>query len=419
MQARPKALDSIRATDGLAGLQTDLPSSNLVNRIGRAPYIPSLDTLSTTLRFLEQGRGLVAGMEESKEKIRDAMRRVESLKKEFQLAEMVRKQISERRLYWKSRLEQAGLSTQLKRLNKQVYYYSEQVKEYKELLKDHKKAERKALDMLSKMPAYREFMRKNSMLASLFRLPGDDAGAAGMGLPAGLQTRVQVNSLLQGLSTGGGPQAGQQIAQGMREAQGRLADLKSRIEKAGLSSSDDEMPEGFRPNNQKTKSFLKRLEAGANMQSQRSRGYFPVTSDLGLSLGYRLNDRSTVGLGASYKLGWGRNIRQIRITHEGVGLRSFVDWKLPSPFGGSRKGAGSFWLSGGYEMNYRSAFRKIEELKNMDAWQQSGLIGISKTVSVKARFFKKTKLMLLWDFLSYGEEPRGQPVVFRIGYGLR
>jgi hypothetical protein len=39
-----------------------------------------------------------------------------------------------------------------------------------------------------------------------------------------------------------------------------------------------------------------------------------------------------------------------------------------------------------------------------------------KTVSVKSRVFKKTKLSLLWDFLSYQQMPKIQALVFRVGY---
>ena len=52
------------------------------------------------------------------------------------------------------------------------------------------------------------------------------------------------------------------------------------------------------------------------------------------------------------------------------------------------------------------------------AWQQSGLLGLSKVLDVKNKYFKKTKLQLLWDFLSYQQAPRTQPVVFRIGYAF-
>jgi hypothetical protein len=55
----------------------------------------------------------------------------------------------------------------------------------------------------------------------------------------------------------------------------------------------------------------------------------------------------------------------------------------------------------------------------MNAWQQSGLIGISKVVSVKSKFFKNTKLQLLWDFLSYQQVPQNQAIVFRVGYNIK
>lgn len=107
-------------------------------------------------------------------------------------------------------------------------------------------------------------------------------------------------------------------------------------------------------------------------------------------------------------MGLGKDIRHVHVTHQGVGLRSFLDLKLK----------GSFWASGGYETNYRSEFRSIDVLKDFNAWQQSGLIGLSKVISLKTKFFKNTKVQLLWDFLSYQQVPRTQPILFRIGYAL-
>jgi hypothetical protein len=69
-------------------------------------------------------------------------------------------------------------------------------------------------------------------------------------------------------------------------------------------------------------------------------------------------------------------------------------------------------------MNYRNAFNSIASLQNYNAWQQSGLIGVSKVVSIKSKLFKKTKLMLLWDMLSSQQIPKAQPIVFRIGYNF-
>jgi hypothetical protein len=151
------------------------------------------------------------------------------------------------------------------------------------------------------------------------------------------------------------------------------------------------------------------LEYGANIQSQKASNFFPTTSDIGLSVGYKLNDKSIIGVGASYKMGLGRGWNNLRLSHQGLGLRSYADIKLK----------GSFWISGGYEQNYKSAFDDFDQLRDRNAWQKSGLIGVSKVVSLKTKLFKKTKVMLLWDFLSYEQVPRTQPIVFRIGYSFK
>jgi hypothetical protein len=247
-------------------------------------------------------------------------------------------------------------------------------------------------------------MRKNSHLASLFRLPADPDDPSSQIDLTGLQTRAQVNSLIQQQIANGGPNAQEQFRQNVQAAQGQLDKLKNKILQTG-SSSDIE---GFKPNSQKTKGFFKRLEFGVNVQSQKARNILPVTSDVGLSVGYKLNDKSIVGIGASYKMGWGKSIRNVRISSQGVGLRSFIDWKIK----------GTFWLTGGYEINYHNEFKSIDVLKNVNSWQKSGLIGLSKAISLKTKFFKKTKLQLLWDFMSYQQIPRSQPILFRVGYNF-
>jgi hypothetical protein len=375
---------------------------------GLKKYIPSLDTLSTSLSFLKQNPSFLPSNSQSLKKVDDALTKVKGLEAQFQQAAQVKEFIKQRQQYLKDQLAGLGFAKQLKQLNKKTYYYNEQVNEYKSLLKDHKKAEEKAVSLLSKTKQFKDFMKKNSALASMFRMSGDPADPSGQGSIAGLQTRAQVNNLIQQQAGAGGPAGLAQVQQNISQAQGQLQQWKNKITGLGKSSSDDIMPEGFKPNGQKTKSFRNRFEGGVNVQSQKPNGYFPVTSDLGLSLGYKLNDRSTIGIGASYKMGWGRNIQHIKISREGIGLRSFVDWKFK----------GSFWLSGGYEMNYRAAFKQIEQLKDLDAWQQSGLIGVSKVISMKTKFFKKTKVQLLWDFLSERQVPRSQPVIFRMGYSI-
>lgn len=371
-------------------------------------YIPQIDSLTTSLKFLEANPQFIKEAKEVKAKLQEAMAMMQSLKASFAKAESVKQFIKERKEYLKQQLGQLGMIKDLKKINKQVYYYSRQVSEYKEALKDPKKASRKALELLAKNKSFREFMRKNSQLASLFRLPGNPDDARSTANLAGLQTRAQVNALIQQQLSSGGPNAQAQFQQNMQAAQSQINQLKEKVIKMGGGSSDEEMPDGFRPKSQKTKSFFQRLELGTNIQSVRSNGILPTTSDLAISAGYKLNDKSIIGLGASYKLGWGRNIQSIRFSHQGVGARSFIDWKLK----------GSLWISGGFEMNYRSEIRNITELKDYSAWQQSGLIGLSRKIPVETKFFKNTKLMLLWDFLSYQQVPRSEPLLFRVHYNF-
>lgn len=208
----------------------------------------------------------------------------------------------------------------LKRFSKIGFYYTAQVKEYKTLLKDSRKAEKKAWELLTKTKHFKNFFRGNSQLASLFRIPGDPGDPSSQANLAGLQTRAQVNSLIQQQIAMGGPGAQQQVSQNIQAAQAQLTQLKDKVLKAGGSGSGDELPD-FRPNSQKVKSFWNRLEYGVNFQTQKATNYFPITSDVGLSVSYRLSDKSVVGLGASYKTGLGTGWRDLTITHQGIGLR--------------------------------------------------------------------------------------------------
>ncbi len=400
--------DSVRARayEKAMGDQYASLQERLMSRAPLQQYIPSLDTITSSLNFLNQAPSFLKG--DAGAKIKDALGKVDGLKSQLSQAEQLKQFLKERKSYIRQQLGDLGFVKELKQINKQAYYYAEQLAGYKEMLKDHKKAERKALELLAKSKPFKDFMRKHSQLAALFRMPGDPNDPTQMTGLTGLQTRAHVNGLIQQQLTAGGPNAQAQFQQNMQEAQSQLSQLKDKVARLGSNRADMDMPEGFKPNNQKTKRFKDRLEVGTNMQSQKSNGWFPTTTDLGLSVGYKLNDKSVIGAGASYKLGLGANIRNINITHQGLGLRSFIDWKLK----------GSFWVSGGYEMNYRSEINRIEVLNNYSAWQTSGLVGVSKVISLKTKFFKKTKAQLLWDFMSYQQVPKAQPIVFRVGYSF-
>ena len=196
-------------------------------------YIPAFDTLNTSLKFLQQSPQLASVLKES-DKIKQSLSKITGLGSKLEKAEELKKFLKERKQYLKDQLQNLGFAKELKKLNKQTYYYSAQLNEYKSLLKDHKKAERKMLELLSKTKLFQNFMRKNSMLASLFRLPGDPNDPVPLASLAGLQTRAQVNNLIQ-QQIGTNGQA--QFQQNMQDAQSQLQQLKNKVSQFGSGSS--------------------------------------------------------------------------------------------------------------------------------------------------------------------------------------
>jgi hypothetical protein len=385
-------------------------------------YNGHMDSVNTAIRFIQSqigGEGsLPSPSGGAGGGLTTNLQSVTNLQSKLNQTELIRKQIAQRQQQLKQQLQNTPLMKEFTKYRKQVYYYQQQVIAYKEALNDPKQLGAKLLQTAMKFPAFQQFFANNSELAALFPMPGSPPPQGGVGVGYGLQTRADVMQDLQNRfgaaalpASAGGTGGLQQQIQG---AQQQVQQLQNKV--SSWNSGDElEMPD-YKVNDQKTKPFLKRIELGSNMQTVRGSRYFPVTSDIGLSAGYKLNDKSVIGIGASYKLGWGQGWENIKITHQGAGLRSFVDIK--APFGKSKSRLlGSLWISGGAEMNYRTEFRRIEPLKNYSAWQQSALLGVTKTVDIKSKFFKKTKMQVLYDFL-WKQQPQGQRIVFRVGYNF-
>lgn len=359
-------------------------------QIGR--YVPEWDTLVTAMKF-------VSG---------DRIQKIDELTNSFNKAELIRKYLIERESFLKAYFTNNHSIKALKRLNKEVYYYNQQVKSYSLLLKDRSRIERKGLELIKSSKAFNAFMKKNSMIASLFPdIPYSGASADSSKYINGLQTKYHLQKYLAtslGLDENN---IGNKIKPLIDDAQGQLEGVKLQVLQ-GFIQEVSEMAPDFKPNKQKTKTARQRLEYGINFQASRVTMYFPAILDLGGALGYKLNDKSMIGLGLSYKVGLGTSWEHINISHQGFGIRSFLDWHLK----------GSFHVSGGFELNYRNQFNYINQLKQVANWNQSGLVGIKKVVSLKSNFFKKSNIQMLYDFLNKFQNPRGQSLLFRVGYSF-
>jgi hypothetical protein len=414
MKMKMVKIDSLKAKEIFANAEQKYKEfeQELEAKLNGKKYIPSLDTLISSLKFLEQNPQLVSQIKDGKKQINDAMGKVNSLEDRIQKAEEIKEFLKERKQFLKDQLGKFGTDSyrytkQLKKLNTHIYYYSAQLDEYKSMLKYHKKAERKAVELLSKTKIFRDFMLKNSMLASLFRLPGRTNDPLTQNNLAGLQTRAQVSSLIQQQAASGGSNGQAQFSQYLQDAQSRLNELKNKINQFGGNSSEMELPEGFKPNAERTKTFFQRIKLNTDFQTTRHNSLFPVTSDLGLAIGYKLNEKSTIAVGSSFKIGWGAGFNHIRLSSQGVSLRGGIDWKLK----------GNLFVTGNYEQNYFTEINNISQLRNYNSWKTAALLGLSKKYN--AGKGRGGEIKILYDVF-YNRPPiRTQPLIVRFGYNLK
>ena len=366
-----------------------------------ATYSGKLDSMTTALKFLENDPTLAKLQGPELEKLKSQYKGISN---RLNQTEQLQQLVAQRKQQLKEKLAHLPLGKTWRKYQQQAGYYQEQLQQFKQALNDPNQLEQKALELLSHIPAFRKFFDKYSILGSMFRLPGQVADMDPSTLLNGLQTRDQVlNNLTQRM---GSTQAAQQaLTSGMQEGQAALESVKSQLEKA-LSKEDETAMPNYKPAESKGRNFLKRVELGANIQSTRANGYFPTTSDIAGSLGFRVNKNSVVGIGATYKVGWGQDIRHIAVSHQGMGLRTFIDVRIKK----------SFWLTGGGEWNYRSEIESLAVLKTIRHWQQSAVIGLQQKQQIGKY---KSTFSLLYDALWNRQLPHTQPLLFRVGYQFK
>ncbi|TAM94752.1 MAG: hypothetical protein EPN39_16790 [Chitinophagaceae bacterium] len=403
--------------------------TKITSRIPSGKYIPYLDSLQTSLNFLSKyqadlskaggvEKGLSGSLNTLRQaqgdlmkaqgSLRQAQADVQQLEGKLNQVQDVQQYIQQRQQLLTQALSKYGglFSKNIGSISKECYYYKTTIENYKELWQHPDQVEAKAMELLNKMPAFTKFMQEHSMIAGLFRIP---SGYGSAGSVAGLQTRSMVEQELQQRIQQAGPNGMQQIQQQMQQAQQQLQQLQNKLPGGGSSAS---MPD-FKPNDLKSKTLFQRLDYGTNLQFEKATGWYPTTSDIAAQIGYKFSKNGSAGIGASFKLGWG-NIHKIHFTAQGLGVRSYLDYKLK----------GTFYLNGGFEMMYNTTIPDIPALKNWNGWTRSALLGIERKYKISSPFGGnkggfKGDLMLLFNFL-YKQQvpPVRSPLVFRMGYNF-
>lgn len=374
------------------------------------PYLPYVDSLKTSLGFLQQHPQMAGSSGEIQMKLQGSVSQFQQLQAKMQDAEAAKHFLQQRQAQMQQFLQHfsglhSGVTNAFTGYKKQAYYYSRQLQSYKDELNDPDKLLKAGLQALNRLPAFTSFMKKYSMLGILHNVPSDPGAApAGQGMPG----RDQVMSAIQGTAGGNSPVVASAMQQNVQSAQGEVDQLREKLSASGSGGGGDLTVPDFKPNDQKTRPFLRRLQLGTNLQSTHSSRFYPMTTDIGLSLGYKIDSKNVIGVGVSYKVGWGSDTRHVQVTNEGVGLRSFLDFQVKK----------TWYASGGFEYNYQKPFTLQGIPVNLNNWQKSALVGVSKIVAMKSGVLKNTRIQLLWDLLSYQQIPRATPIKFRIGYSF-
>ena len=415
LQARLSKIDSAKAASlfsnnpgqQYAAMAQNLrnDSSHKVSSMG-PQYLPYADSTQSVLGFLNKNPGVLNANGGLQAKMQASLGNLQQLESKMQYTDVINQYIQSRNAQVEQALNQyshlpGSITNLMGGYKKEAYYYAQQVQAYRSMLNDPDKMMQTALTLLNKLPAFASFMKQNGFLAGIFGVPAGYGTDQGM---VGLQSRDQVLSMIQSQIGSGGPNAASALQGSLQNASKEITNLQNKVSSLGAGGGNMEMPD-FKPNSQKTKTIWQRLQYGLNLQTQQSTFLFPLTTDIGLSVAYKINDKNDIGLGASYKIGWGSDFQHIQLSSQGAGLRSFADIQLKK----------SFYLSTGFEYNYQPLITTLK-ITSITSWTRSGLIGLSKVVSMKSKVFSSTKVQILWDFLSYYQIPVQQPFKFRVGY---
>lgn len=165
-------------------------------------YFSYVDSLHTSLLFLKKYPGLLDGSKDKAADIQSSLNKLQGVQAKLQNADQLSQFMQQRQQQIRTSLSRythlpAGITNVFNGYKKQMAYYGQQVQQYKEILNDPDKMMKTALQYLNKVPAFTSFMSKNSLLASLFNLPGGSSTAGSTAVGQGMPFRDQVLAVFQ------------------------------------------------------------------------------------------------------------------------------------------------------------------------------------------------------------------------------
>lgn len=369
-------------------------------------YVPNLDSVRMILLFLKSSKVKSYLTLTQLGKIKELLTNVDKvsvdLKAGEKIAELVRAEQNQIAHYIQNSISPfTSLRKSYSKYSKELYYYKATVDQAKEMLNEPDKAMGRLMSELGRFDGFKSFLEKNSILAELF--PRSENTGSLLALD-GLQTRQDIEKIIKPkILVEGGSNA---LVSNISRAQAEIRKVTDKIRSLGAAGAD--FPDiDFRPNYQRSQPFAKRLRYGFDVQRNSADLYLAAASSLLVNIGYQINDRLQLGIGANYRIGTGRIFNHIQFQNQGYGGQAYFNYDLPK----------KLFVTGHFEVTRIVNSAMPQNIgSNVPNYRALGAVGAGKTVNLNSGILKKAKLEVLWDFLSKRQIPVQAPFKFRVGY---
>jgi len=300
-------------------------------------------------------------------------------------------------------------------LEKKVFYAKEKMSMLKSISEEPTKAEEQAFEYLQGIEGFDGAMGSVSKDGNIKSL--SDASSDADLQKMGFRTQQQVEASLKSKFGNGTSGVAQKMGNQVKEFQNKGGDIKNSkkevkdavcsAKKAQNDLRNIDKP-SFRINPMRGKLFLQRIEKQYNWQTNRASVDKPATLEMSAMVGFKHSPKLTYGIGVAGVVGLGQGWDKIKLTLEGLGIRTFLTWELLYGFG----------AYGGYERTFKTdVFSKTNQLEGLNSsthnaptYSESALLGLTKKYSISEKY--NGAIQLLYDAW-WNEKGLRSPFVLR------
>ena len=279
-------------------------------------------------------------------------------------------------------------------VEKNVFYGRQKIKALKDIVDEPSKVEEKAFEYLEGTEGFENAMDGIGQSSrSMHGMPNNTSSSELEKM--GFQTKQQVqNSLkekfgsnLSGVSQKTGNQIkqfsdkGEAIAKKVKEGENNISDSKKIIK--DVKSTDRP---SFNINPMRGRLFRQRIEKQYNWQTTRATIENPALLEASVLAGFKHTPSLTYGLGLATSVGLGSGWSKVKISFEGIGLRSYIHWQW-------QYGIGAY---AGYERMFKcDALANTKQtspesfspsVHNTGHYSESIVLGLTKQYNINTKY---------------------------------